>query len=165
MVEASRTYDVIPGAVENDDDTISFAYRDDLLAAMFTVPEAEPVPPPGIVKMEGALHALYQQLNIPDLRIEAGKLIGSWMMNGEQKTILLYEGEDIGLAHDVAAKVNAAELEHWAEQQHAEQAAEARNERYFVEGNGAHAFYYEDMARWGRWALFKAASLMRLATS
>lgn len=112
-------------------------------------PEVDPIPQ-AMRHMESLMHDLYRDFNVPDLRVEAGKLIGFWMDNGEEKHITLYEGEDIGAAHDMAAQMNAEEIKCWDDQQRAEIAAEARNERYFEEGNGAHAFYYEDMARWGR---------------
>lgn len=150
LVEQSRAYEVIPGVVEDDDYPLMDGWVQYLLDHLFIVPELPPQLPPEIQKMEGVLHGLYQTLNVPDLRVEAGRLIGFWMDNGEEKTIILYVGDDIGMAHDIAAKMNADEIKYWDEQQRAEQAAEARNERYFEEGNGAHAFYYEDMERWGR---------------
>lgn len=146
METSCESYTPLSGVVANDDNPIMGDYLDNLLATMFEIPVVEPEDE-DLEAVKEAMHVHHENFTTPQMTLEGDEVWASWVHKGEECKDLVYAGTRAEEMHAVCVQMNADEESYWRDQQKAEQAAEARNERWFEEGNGLGAMEFEDRMR------------------
>ncbi|MEG5932499.1 DUF5417 domain-containing protein [Enterobacter hormaechei] len=146
METSCESYTPLSGVVANDDNPIMGDYLDNLLATMFVIPVVEPEDE-DLEAVKEAMHVHHENFTTPEMTLEGDEVWASWTHKGEKCKDLVYAGTRAEEMHAVCVQMNADEESYWRDQQKAEQAAEARNERWFEEGNGLGAMEFEDRMR------------------